>query len=788
MLLAVTAGVVGTPRIAQAATGVSNVSVGISPPTSAAGAVTTYVVRFTTSTTGALAASAGSTVTIGFPANTGLGSFQDGGPLDVGASLVGYCEPTDTSPSTPTVTCNLYGGDTVSASTTVTATLSGVTNPPAGSHTLTVSTSSDVTPVASPSYTVTPAQSVSGVGVTITPPTSAAGGLTTYVVSFTTSTTGALDGDDGSTVTVALPAHTGLGTFQDGGPLDVGTTQVGFCEPTDTSTTTPTVTCYLYSGDTVSASTNVTATLNGVTNPPAGSPTLVVSTSSDVTPVTSPSYNVTAAGSVGGVGVTITPPTSAAGGVTNYVVRFTTSTTGALDGDAGSSVTIALPANTGLDSFEAGGPLDVGTTQVGYSVASNTSTSTPTVTCYLYSGVTVGASTAVTATLDDVTNPPAGSPTLAVSTTSDITPVTSPAYTVTAARAVSQPAITLSDPIEASTSTYGITFTTSATGAMSSGSAVTIAFPSGTDLSGATAGTLDGAPPRWGPVPMGSLPQCHAPSRVRRWLRGRTLTATIPGVVNPGAGFEALSVSTTSDPTPATSATYDIQAQVAATDSCTVPGFATTDFPTVVSASTAPPSSVDEGGTFQTTLGTKFTIPASVINHFRGLGDTSLTVSSQTTNENGLTSGGAPSGAVSPNTESSAATNLPMSDTLAANTPYSYSTIYTPVTWHAGPGSGVVDFRPGTISVAVTLVGSGTPTTETISCTPPTAWPASARRPSIHLRLLPRSRFRPPRLSKARRAREPTGDGAPPSPIPRRPPSPAFGHRAPERWRGLGHL
>ena len=99
-----------------------------------------------------------------------------------------------------------------------------------------------------------------------------------------------------------------------GAPLDVGATQVGYCEPTDTSTTTPTVTCYLYSGNTVGASTTVTATLNGVTNPPAGSPTLAVSTSSDVTPVTSPSYTVTAARSVSGVGVTITPPTSAAGG------------------------------------------------------------------------------------------------------------------------------------------------------------------------------------------------------------------------------------------------------------------------------------------------------------------------------------------------------------------------------------------------------------------------------------------------------------------------------------------
>ncbi len=253
------------------------------------------------------------------------------------------------------MTCYVYGGDTVAASTTVTATLTGVTNPPVGSPTLDVSTSSDVTPATSPSYTVTATRSVSGVGVTVSPPTSAAGGLTTYAVSFTTSSTGALDGYSGSTVTIALPANTGLGSFNNAGSssLQVGATQVGYCDATDTTASTPTVTCYVYGGDTVAASTTVTATLTGVTNPPVGSPTLDVSTTSDLTPATSSAYTITAARSVSGVGVTITPPTSAAGGLTTYQVTFTTSSTGALDGDSGSTVTIALPANTGLGTFNA---------------------------------------------------------------------------------------------------------------------------------------------------------------------------------------------------------------------------------------------------------------------------------------------------------------------------------------------------------------------------------------------------------------------------------------------------
>ena len=34
----------------------------------------------------------------------------------------------------------------------------------------------------------------------------------------------------------------------------------------------------------------------------------------------------------------------------------------------------------------------------------------------------------------------------------------------------------------------------------------------------------------------------------------------------------------------------------------------------------SPPSSIDAGGTFQTAYGAQVTVPASVINHFRGRG------------------------------------------------------------------------------------------------------------------------------------------------------------------------
>ncbi len=152
----------------------------------------------------------------------------------------------------------------------------------------------------------------------------------------------------------------------------------------------------------------------------------------------------------------------------------------------------------------------------------------------------------------------------------------------------------------------------------------------------------------------------------------------------------------------------------------TCAGFGSTSFPVVVSESPAPPASIDDGGTFQTAPAAQLTIPATVINDFIGDGATSLTIASQTTAIDGLNAvGGSPSGAVDPSTESGSASNLPLSHTLAADTPFTYDTSYNPVTFQTGPGTGQVFLTPGAISAEVTLVIGGTPTPESISCTPP---------------------------------------------------------------------
>ncbi len=196
---------------------------------------------------------------------------------------------------------------------------------------------------------------------------------------------------------------------------------------------------------------------------------------------------------------------------------------------------------------------------------------------------------------------------------------------------------------------------------------------------------------------------------------------SITAVSPPGSGTVDVSVTTpTGSSTPTSSDKFTYTGGDQAGYTCAVSGFGSTSFPVVVSESPAPPASIDDGGTFQTAPAAQLTIPATVINDFIGDGATSLTIASQTTAIDGLNAvGGSPSGAVDPSTESGSASNLPLSHTLAADTPFTYDTSYNPVTFQTGPGTGQVFLTPGAISAEVTLVIGGTPTPESISCTPP---------------------------------------------------------------------
>ena len=166
--------------------------------------------------------------------------------------------------------------------------------------------------------------------------------------------------------------------------------------------------------------------------------------------------------------------------------------------------------------------------------------------------------------------------------------------------------------------------------------------------------------------------------------------------------------------------TYNGTASLGTGYTCDVSGFGTTSFPAVVSESPAPPASIDAGGTFQTAPAAQLTIPASVINDFFGRrGHLAHGRLPDHRHRRPHLGRGSPSGAVDPSTESGSASNLPISDTLAANTPFTYDTTYNPVTFQTGPGTGQVFLTPGDIDAEVTFVIHGAPTSESISCTPP---------------------------------------------------------------------
>jgi hypothetical protein len=140
-----------------------------SSPSAAAGAQTVYVVAFTTSGTGALSNAAGSEITLVFPAGTGLGSVFSSSVDDTTTATngLGACN----APSGETITCFLYSGNSIAAGDSVRVTINGVRNPatPSSSLTMSVSTTSDTTPVKSAPYTVGPPPPVPGKSVDATP-------------------------------------------------------------------------------------------------------------------------------------------------------------------------------------------------------------------------------------------------------------------------------------------------------------------------------------------------------------------------------------------------------------------------------------------------------------------------------------------------------------------------------------------------------------------------------------------------------------------------------------------
>ncbi len=268
--------------VAAAATSVTNVAVTVGPPSTAAGATTDYTVSFRTSSTGGLSGPSG-TIDVTLPSATGGGGGGLVGQANVGSGTVAMCEG-----STTMVRCTINGGQHINPDSTVTVTLVGVVNPPAGFYSLTVATSADTLAAISPMYQVTAAGSVTGLSVGLSP-SSGAGATTTYSIGFMSSGTGALAGDPPGVISITMPPGTGIGSLLSGTGVSQGDTPVA---ANCSATATTVVQCVLGPGAGIGTRAPVLVTLVGVVNPAAGTYTLGISTSSDTTSVNSPSYTV----------------------------------------------------------------------------------------------------------------------------------------------------------------------------------------------------------------------------------------------------------------------------------------------------------------------------------------------------------------------------------------------------------------------------------------------------------------------------------------------------------------
>jgi IPT/TIG domain len=250
--------------------------------------------------------------------------------------------------------------------------------------------------------------------------------------------------------------------------------------------------------------------------------------------------------------VSLSSPAARARGVT-YTVRFTPSA--AVKAGTG-KLTLTAPKGTVLpsaigDVYDLTAGQDLGAFTGGKLSASG-ATATWTV------AATIPAGHLVQLTLNGVTNPPAGTYSLAIATSSQAA-IKTAAYRVTPPGAVRSPVVSFPAPVsEYSTSvTFPVQFTTSPTGTLEAGhGTITLTAPKGTILPYSIADVYDvTAGADLGPLPGGVLSGNGA---VGTWTVATTIPAghvidlRLDGVTDPAAaGTYQLAIVTSSDTVPA---------------------------------------------------------------------------------------------------------------------------------------------------------------------------------------------------------------------------------------------
>ncbi len=450
-----------------------------------AGARSTWTVGYTTAATnGALRA--GSTITITFPAGYSIPSNPTialtGGYTTCSATGVGSPSGTTANNIVTVTLADNAGTCSVAAAVATTLTIAGVTNTTtAGVTNVTLRTSTDITPATSGNLTI--AAATTPTAVTIATTSLSAGARSTWTVGFTTAATnGALRA--GSTITItfqpgfSIPSNPTIALTS--GFTTCSATGVG--SPSGTSANNVvTVTLADNAGTcSVAAAVATTLTVAGVTNTTTtGATNVTLRTSTDTTAATS--GNVTIAAATTPTAVTIASTSLAAGARATWTVGFSTAATnGALR--AGSTITITFPAGFSIPSnptIALTGGFGANCIATGVGSASGTSTNNVvTVTLADNAGAcTVAAATATTLTVAGITNTTAtGAITASVRTSSDTNAANSGAVTILAAGTATAVSFSGVQQTAGTTTAWTVGFTTTATGALRAGDAITIQF------------------------------------------------------------------------------------------------------------------------------------------------------------------------------------------------------------------------------------------------------------------------------------------------------------------------
>ncbi len=393
-----------------AATAVAAPTVSLSSDAAMASQVT-YTVGFTTSAQGGLAANQGS-ITLVAPEGTVFPLVPGDYSVTAGATKVSSLIYGNPSIAGGGSVVSVTVSTAVGAGQALTLAVTGVTNPATGPSALTVETSSDTQAVSTPSYRLVAATAVAAPTVSLSSDAAMASQVT-YTVGFTTSAQGGLAANQGN-ITLVAPEGTVFPLVPGDYSVTAGATKVSSLIYGNPSIAGGGSVVSVTVSTAVGAGQALTLAVTGVTNPATGPSALTVETSSDTQAVSTPSYRLVAATAVAAPTVSLSSRRALASGVT-WKVDFTTGARGALSATHG-VIMLAAPAGTVLSPRASDYFVSTGGTAgaEAYNVQLLGDGSIADVTAP--SGIPANSSISVVAS--SVTNPPAGSLSLDVSTSS----------------------------------------------------------------------------------------------------------------------------------------------------------------------------------------------------------------------------------------------------------------------------------------------------------------------------------------------------------------------------------